>query len=406
MVRIVFLHPDLGIGGAERLVIDAALALKSKGHHVSFITPHHSKNHCFQETSDGTFSVTVVGDWLPRSLCGRFYAAFAYLRMIVASLYLVMMSTLKPDIIFCDQVSACIPVLKLFSRAKVLFYCHFPDQLLTKRTSIWKTVYRWPIDWLEEITTGMADVIMVNSRFTDSVFRKTFKSLSSAKTHILHPSLNTVEFDKAKEKYRKFTLSKNTFPLSVETVFLSINRFERKKNLPLALRALADLKQMVSDDEWNKIHLAMAGGYDENNQENVDHFQELQDVAESLGICKKLCFFKSVSNDTKMALLKSAVSVIYTPNNEHFGIVPLEAMYMEKPVIAMRSGGPLETIIDNQTGFLCEENPQSVADAMLRFIRDPLLSSTMGSVGRDHVQKRFSFQAFTSSLDEIVTSIL
>ncbi len=34
MARVVFLHPDLGIGGAERLVLDAALALQAKGHQV------------------------------------------------------------------------------------------------------------------------------------------------------------------------------------------------------------------------------------------------------------------------------------------------------------------------------------------------------------------------------------
>jgi hypothetical protein len=34
MARVVFLHPDLGIGGAERLVVDAALALQAKGHQV------------------------------------------------------------------------------------------------------------------------------------------------------------------------------------------------------------------------------------------------------------------------------------------------------------------------------------------------------------------------------------
>jgi hypothetical protein len=35
MARVVFLHPDLGIGGAERLVVDAALALQAKGHQVT-----------------------------------------------------------------------------------------------------------------------------------------------------------------------------------------------------------------------------------------------------------------------------------------------------------------------------------------------------------------------------------
>lgn len=58
------------------------------------------------------------------------------------------------------QVSVCIPVLRLGRhRKKVLFYCHFPDQLLTQRKSALKKLYRTPIDWLEERTTGMADMV-------------------------------------------------------------------------------------------------------------------------------------------------------------------------------------------------------------------------------------------------------
>ena len=68
--KIVFLHPDLGIGGAERLVVDAALALKSRGHTVQFVTNHHDPNHCFEETINH-LKVTVVGDWIPRSCFGR-----------------------------------------------------------------------------------------------------------------------------------------------------------------------------------------------------------------------------------------------------------------------------------------------------------------------------------------------
>lgn len=59
-MRVLFLHPDLGIGGAERLVCDAAKALKSKGHKVSFFTTYHDPNHCFPETRDGTFPGTSL----------------------------------------------------------------------------------------------------------------------------------------------------------------------------------------------------------------------------------------------------------------------------------------------------------------------------------------------------------
>ena len=177
---------------------------------MQLVTSHHDVSHCFQETSDGTLKVTSVGDWLPRSVFGRCYALCAYVRMIYAALYLVVFSGVEYDVIFCDQVrfavicrrtmwrqsrhatkvlslttslrdllelssfqiSACIPMLRLLSRAKVLFYCHFPDQLLTKRESTLKYLYRLPIDWLEEVSTGLAHVVVVNSKFTASVFRK------------------------------------------------------------------------------------------------------------------------------------------------------------------------------------------------------------------------------------------
>lgn len=165
MVRVVFLHPDLGIGGAERAVVDAALALNSHGHSTQFVTAHHDESHCFQETRDGTLKVTAVGDWLPRSFFGKCYAFCAYLRMIYAAIYLVFFSDIEYDVIFCDQISACIPVLTM-TRAKIIFYCHFPDMLLTKRESFAKKMYRKPLDWLEECTTGMANCILVNSKFT------------------------------------------------------------------------------------------------------------------------------------------------------------------------------------------------------------------------------------------------
>lgn len=53
--NIVFVHPDLGIGGAERLVIDAAVGLQSIGHKVTILTSHCDPTHCFEEARDGEF---------------------------------------------------------------------------------------------------------------------------------------------------------------------------------------------------------------------------------------------------------------------------------------------------------------------------------------------------------------
>ncbi|KAJ8371558.1 hypothetical protein AAFF_G00307380 [Aldrovandia affinis] len=237
MVRVVFLHPDLGIGGAERLVVDAAVALRSRGCAVQIWTAHYDPQHCFSETRDPDLPVVCVGDWLPTSIFGYFHALCAYVRMVYVALFLIFLSGVEFDVVFCDQVSACIPVLRLArQRKKVLFYCHFPDQLLTQRRSTLKRLYRAPIDWLEERTTGMADCVVVNSHFTAGVFRRTFTSLSAINPDVLYPSLNSAAFDHEVDDLDGLIPENKTW------VFLSINRYERKKNLSLALCALDALR--------------------------------------------------------------------------------------------------------------------------------------------------------------------
>lgn len=400
MPRIVFLHPDLGIGGAERAVVDAALALKSRGHDVEFVTAHHSPRHCFQETRDGRFKVTVVGDWLPRSTFGRFYALWAYIRMIYAAIYLVFFSEITFDLVFCDQISACVPILKC-SKAKILFYCHFPDMLLTQRNSVLKRIYRAPIDCLEEWTTGKAHRVLVNSKFTASVFAETFKSLSKVKPSVLYPIPDFSAFNKPAED-----LPEDVIPNKKQIVFLSINRYERKKNLALAIQAFGQLKDKLSKAEGDGIHLIMAGGYDERVTENKEYYLELRLLCDKLGVNEEVTFLRSVSDGQKQALLRQCTCLLYTPDREHFGIVPIEAMYMKCPVIACNSGGPLETVVDGKTGFLREGRPDQFAEAMEKIVADPKLAGKLGEAGRKHVEANFSFTAFRDNLNTIVNDLL
>lgn len=53
---VAFVHPDLGIGGAEKLVVDAAVSLQEQGHDVRIITSHFDPSHAFEPTRDGTWS--------------------------------------------------------------------------------------------------------------------------------------------------------------------------------------------------------------------------------------------------------------------------------------------------------------------------------------------------------------
>ncbi|KAJ1517141.1 Alpha-1,3-mannosyltransferase-like protein [Coelomomyces lativittatus] len=152
---IVFVHPDLGIGGAERLMVDMAVGLESQHHQVTIYTSHHSKTHCFPETLD--LNVHVHGDtWLPRHVGGYFHIVFAILKQIYLCcvlVYQVKSGLQKVDVVFVDQLSIGIPILK-WTSAKVVYYCHFPDQLLAKRSSRLRLFYRYLFDTLEAYTTS------------------------------------------------------------------------------------------------------------------------------------------------------------------------------------------------------------------------------------------------------------
>lgn len=52
-LRVSILHPDLGIGGAERLIVDAAVELTRLGHTVVMYTTYHDPKRCFEETKNG-----------------------------------------------------------------------------------------------------------------------------------------------------------------------------------------------------------------------------------------------------------------------------------------------------------------------------------------------------------------
>ena len=67
---IVFFHPDLGIGGAERLIIDAAVGLQELGHKVTIFTSHCDPQHCFDEARDGTLSAPTQST-RPSALTGE-----------------------------------------------------------------------------------------------------------------------------------------------------------------------------------------------------------------------------------------------------------------------------------------------------------------------------------------------
>ncbi|XP_003738936.1 alpha-1,3/1,6-mannosyltransferase ALG2-like [Galendromus occidentalis] len=155
------------------------------------------------------------------------------------------------------------------------------------------------------------------------------------------------------------------------------------------------------------LHLVVAGGFDSGNKENIEHNNELVGLATKLDIGNHVTFLKSPSDKKQQLLMHLCLAVVYTPENEHFGIVPIEAMYSMRPVIATNTGGPLETIEHNSTGFLCEPTGDAFGRAMLEIATSPRRTvKEMGSAGRKRVVTLFSFEAFQRGLCELLEKLV
>eukprot|EP00898_Chlorokybus_atmophyticus_P008527 jgi/Chlat1/8676/Chrsp88S08074 len=334
----------------------------------------------------GAFPVRVFGDFLPRSLFGRLHALCAYIRCAYVAWALVLTTLFHHDafdVALVDQVSAAIPILRL-TGAKILFYCHFPDLLLVQKRSWLRSLYRAPLNWWEETTTGLADAILVNSSFTKSTFAATFVRLHKrgVEPEVLFPAVDPSQFDTHNVGVELHARAQvdgamegslpNGIDPSSQRIFLSINRFERKKNIGLAIEAFARLQASLPPDRARELapqlRLVIAGGYDPRVVENRQVLEELKALVDRLGVGDRV------------------------------------AMASRRPVIACGSGGPVESIIDGETGFLCHSSPDHFARAMLKLLDDKV-SRDMGEKARARVVNKFSRGVFGAKLEAAVLQL-
>ncbi|KAL0947670.1 hypothetical protein HGRIS_013758 [Hohenbuehelia grisea] len=431
-LRIAFIHPDLGIGGAERLVVDAALGLQASGHSVNIYTSHHDPSHCFEETRDGTLSVSYVKPPFPRSIKGKFHILFAHARQLHLTATLLWPFGPSYDVFFVDQLSTCIPFIRNLLGTRVVFYCHFPDKLLAhgefvegnlvrRRTSLLKRIYRFPMDWLEEITTGQADIILANSNFTARVFRSYMSSIATL-PRVVYPGINFTAYESAVDLGDPDITSIT----SDQPTLLSLNRFEKKKNAALAIESFGALK---SRRDSSKLRLVLAGGYDPRLEDNMMTLAGLIDVAKASSLtfnivtpssskitvppfnCTRtnpdILFLLNFTTAQRTALLtaKSTLCLLYTPANEHFGIGPVEAMFCGIPVLACNSGGPTESIVDSpldeRTGWLRQPDKEVWAAALEEIMALSLDErEALAERARSRARQTFGMQAMARGIED------
>ena len=155
-----------------------------------------------------------------------------------------------------------------------------------------------------------------------------------------------------------------------EGYFFYPSRINAAKRQHLAVEALATLP--------GNRRLILCG-----ESEDDAYYQKLQDEVIRLGLSDRVRFLGRVTEQEKLRLYARSLAVIYPPFDEDYGYVTLEAMLSGKPVVTCTdSGGPLEFVNHETTGYVTAPDASALAAALAQLAENPSHAAALGQAGR------------------------
>jgi glycosyltransferase involved in cell wall biosynthesis len=169
-----------------------------------------------------------------------------------------------------------------------------------------------------------------------------------------------------------------------EKYFLYPSRFRRYKRQDLAIEAFKDA-------DLQDFKLVLAGSNQE--PEFVDELREMIKEEDNIEIKTDLPGYKWKK------IYRNCYSVLFLAEKEDWGIIPIEAASHGKPTIAVNEGGPKESVLHDQTGFLVSPEPENIAEYMEKLAENRQKVERMGERGRRESEK-YSWNKFANRLDD------
>ncbi|MGB9911651.1 MAG: glycosyltransferase [Microgenomates group bacterium] len=267
--------------------------------------------------------------------------------------------------------SASWAITKGFAKGKTkeICYCHTPPRYLYG----YETSKNWQKNLLIKIYALIVNHFMRQYDFSQAQkvtwfiansqeVQKRIKKFYRRESVVINPPVEILNF--------KFEISNLKY-------YLAGGRLEKPKNFDLIVKAFNQLGWPL------KI-------YGRGSQEEY-----LRKIAK-----KNVEFLGWVTEEEKWRLLAGCKAFICAATDEDFGITPLEAMAVGRPVIAFRGGGYLETVIERKTGeFFDKLTVEALVDVLKKF--NPQKYSP--SFCRRHA-KKFSKEEFIKKIKNFVKS--
>lgn len=179
--------------------------------------------------------------------------------------------------------------------------------------------------------------------------------------------------------------------------FLLAGRIMWTKNIELAIEAFIKFKKLSK--QFKSFRLVIAGQVDEKSKSYLAYLKKV-----SKG--RKDIEFVISPKEKKLKKLNSECWAVLLPSfNEDWGMTALEGNAFGKPVIATNRGGPKESQIDGETGFLVKPIVKDFSEKMATLAGDEKLTRKLGKKARKNA-RLYDWSYFIMRLDSVLEEIV
>ncbi len=250
------------------------------------------------------------------------------------------------------------------------------------------------------------DAVIANSHYTHDLIQERYGALPK-NIYTIPRGIDLESFSENSINSQKISDMRKKWHIDNDTpIILLPGRLTSWKGHEVALKAFAALPEVIKN-QYALVFLGDAQGRDQ-------YVQQLQDLAQSLGIAARLRM-PGHEVDVPTALATSDIVINCSIRAEAFGRVAVEAQAMGKPVIVSALGPVKETVLtppvvdeEGRSGWHVEpNNPVDLSSALMRAINMPDEDKErLAKRARLHASENFSTQKMVQSTLSIYANLL
>ncbi|NLS44125.1 MAG: glycogen synthase [Firmicutes bacterium] len=240
--------------------------------------------------------------------------------------------------------------------------------------------------WMEKAGIDASDcIIAVSGGMKEDILN--CYGVSEQKVRVIHNGIDPVEY-----KYVRSDIALQEYGIW-ENYILFVGRISKQKGIFHLLNAVPYLP--------NDVQIVICGGA-------ADTEEIEREVVYEAAKWRNVKLIRGMVPKDRIIELYSHARVFCCPSMyEPFGIINLEAMACETPVVGSAVGGIKEIVIHNETGFLVTPGePEELAYALSRLLYDKELADEMGKSGRRRVENLFSWDSIAEQTVQLYKELI